>query len=185
MWVPISCRGRALIYYFQHHPPRGRVLHIAPERELEDWFRERQADGGFSYETVGLGANTDRAEDLTETAFEDDSYDLVICHRVLEHIFDERAALDEVMRILRPGGCFNVSVPESMHLKQTLEWCYPDASHHQHYRQYGADFMDRLNAARFQTVCVDWLMNQSPDRLHEAGVYPLRFYAAVKPDGAS
>jgi hypothetical protein len=177
---PSYSRGRALAYYFEHHPPQGRVLHIAPEKELEQWCRGRAATKGFSYQTVGLGPNTDRAEDLTAMDFADNSYDLIICHRVLEHIFDESRALAEVRRVLRPGGCFNVSVPESMQLSTTLDWCYPDRSHHQHYRQYGADFLSRLNAAGFRADCVDWLLRQSPEQLQSAGVYPMRLYNAFK-----
>lgn len=178
---PSYSRGRALAYYFENNPPHGRVLHTAPEREMEDWARARAADGSFTYETVGLGPNTDRAEDLTAMAYEDESYDLFICHRVLEHIFDEEAAMQEALRILRSGGCFNVSVPESMHLDETLEWCYPDATHHQHYRQYGADFAACLTAAGFEVEVGDWLLQRPAGELRSAGVYPLRIYNAYKP----
>jgi hypothetical protein len=177
-WPSLS-RGRALTYYYDNHPPRGRVLHIAPEQELERWARSRNA--GFEYRTLGLGRNTDLAEDLTEMRMEDESYDLVICHRVLEHVFDEAAAFAEILRILRPNGWLNVSVPEVMHRPAALEWCYPDATHHDHYRHYGADFESRLSAAGFQVHCEDWLLRQPSERLVSAQVYPLRMYNAHKP----
>jgi hypothetical protein len=174
-WPSLS-RGRALRYYFEHHPPVGRVLHVAPEAELQAWFRA----GGFAYETLGVGPQNDLAEDLTALPLDDGVYDMVICHRVLEHVFDEAAALSEVLRILRPGGCFNVSVPESMHLPSTLEWNYPDASHHNHFRQYGADFADRLAVAGFKVGVEDWLLQQSKEQLQAAGTCPFRFYNAVR-----
>lgn len=174
-WPSLS-RGRAIAYYFSHHIPRGNVLHIAPEPEAEALLRAHVQN----YQTLGLGANTDLAEDLTALPLPDASFDLVICHRVLEHIFDESAALSEMKRILRPGGILNISVPESMHLPEALDWCVPDATHHDHYRQYGSDFARRLGAAGFDVQPRQWLIEQPAERLREAGTYPLRMYNAVR-----
>ena len=49
--------------------------------------------------------------DLTELPFPDDVFDAVVAGEVLEHIEDERAALSEVVRVLRPDGVLAVSVP--------------------------------------------------------------------------
>lgn len=172
-WPSLS-RGRALVYYFSHHRPKGSVLHIAPEKELEEWMRSNVKD----YHTLGIGVSNDLAEDLTDLTLPDSSFDLVICHRVLEHIFDEAAALNEIQRILKSDGIFNVSVPESMHLSDTLEWCYPDASHHNHYRQYGSDFKMRVNKSGFETDVVRWFLDKSEGELQKAGTYPFRMYNA-------
>lgn len=43
--------------------------------------------------------------------FEDDSFDKVICAEVLEHIPDYQAVLNEIRRVLKPGGIFATSVP--------------------------------------------------------------------------
>lgn len=172
-WPSLS-RGRVVTYYFKHHKPVGSVLHIAPEKELEQWMRENVEN----YQTLGLGASNDMAEDLTNLPIQDNSYDIVICHRVMEHIFDETAALVEIKRILCPGGFFNVSVPESMHLPGTLDWCYPDASHHNHYRQYGSDFATRVERAGFRVELVRWSLEQSREELKNAGTYPFRMYNA-------
>jgi hypothetical protein len=175
-WPSLS-RGRAMRFYFEHHPPAGRILHVAPEAELERWFRARTT----AYETLGIGAQNDLAADLTALPQADCHYDLVICRRVLEHVFDERSALAEIRRVLRPGGVLNVSVPESMHLPATLDWHYPDTTHHCHYRQYGADFIDRLTAAGFTVAVGDWLLGRDPEQLRAAGTYPFRFYNATRP----
>lgn len=43
--------------------------------------------------------------------FEADTFDLVVCSEVLEHIADHKAMLDEIKRVLVPGGVFAMSVP--------------------------------------------------------------------------
>lgn len=49
--------------------------------------------------------------DATALPVADDSLDLVVAFDVLEHIVDHDAAVAEVRRVLRPGGCFLVAVP--------------------------------------------------------------------------
>lgn len=43
--------------------------------------------------------------------FADNTFDHVVCSEVLEHIHDYQKALDEINRVLRPGGTLNISVP--------------------------------------------------------------------------
>ena len=76
-----------------------------------------------------------------------ESYDVVICNHVLEHIEDDRRAFREVMRILRPTGLFQFTVPLPQTRAVTEEWGYPDRPHG-HYRLYGRDLVDRFAAAR-------------------------------------
>ncbi|HEX6786115.1 MAG TPA: class I SAM-dependent methyltransferase, partial [Acidimicrobiales bacterium] len=49
--------------------------------------------------------------DGTRLPFEDGAFDRVIASEVLEHIPDDQAALDELARVLRPGGTMAVTVP--------------------------------------------------------------------------
>lgn len=49
--------------------------------------------------------------DVTKLPFGDESFDVVICSEVLEHIADNRAAVRELVRVLKPGGDLVVTVP--------------------------------------------------------------------------
>lgn len=54
----------------------------------------------------------------------DESYDLIVCNHVLEHVDDFRKALKEMYRILRPGGSFVCSFP----MDPTIELLDEDSS---------------------------------------------------------
>lgn len=96
-------RHRLLLTWLQTHnaiAPWARLLHCAPERALMDYFRRRLSDG---YVTVDLDSPlADHHMDLTKLGFDDESFDVVICSHVLEHIPDDHAALSELGRVTRP-----------------------------------------------------------------------------------
>lgn len=69
-----------------------------------------------------------------------DSYDVVICNHILEHIRDDRRAFREIMRILKTTGLFQFTVPLPQTRAVTKEWGYPDHPHG-HYRLYGRDLV--------------------------------------------
>jgi SAM-dependent methyltransferase len=95
------------------------------------------------------------AMDITALQFPDESFDAVICHHVLEHIPDDRKALAELYRVMKPGGWGSISVP--MKGAVTLEdpsIVDPERRRQlfgqaDHVRQYGWDFLDRLRAKGF------------------------------------
>jgi len=51
------------------------------------------------------------AADMTKLPFADDSFDAVVAGEVIEHIDDDRLALQEAARVLRPGASLVLSVP--------------------------------------------------------------------------
>ncbi|XOV84389.1 MAG: class I SAM-dependent methyltransferase [bacterium] len=59
--------------------------------------------------------------------FEDNSFDKVICAEVLEHIPDYQGMLQEIKRVLRPGGIFAASVPRFF--PEWVCWKLSDAYH--------------------------------------------------------
>jgi SAM-dependent methyltransferase len=65
--------------------------------------------------------------DGTRLPFADGAFDRVIASEVLEHIPDDQAALDELARVLRPGGTMAVTVPAW--LPEQVCWRLSDEYH--------------------------------------------------------
>jgi SAM-dependent methyltransferase len=71
---------------------------------------------GLEYDLEHCRAAKGRAEEVINAAgenlpFPDASFDLILSHEVLEHVRDDRQAVEEMMRVLRPGGRLLVFVP--------------------------------------------------------------------------
>ncbi|HYW02884.1 MAG TPA: methyltransferase domain-containing protein [Gammaproteobacteria bacterium] len=105
----------------------GGVVAVGLDRSREDLRTSRRKHGelcnaGVAMDEIGLMAG-----DALRLPFGDASFDRVICSEVLEHIPDYRAALDEIDRVLRPGGILAVSVPRFG--PEWVCWCLSEAYH--------------------------------------------------------
>lgn len=60
---------------------------------------------------IYLGANVDIVCDGHDLPFRDDTFDAVICQAVLEHVLDPQRVVDEIHRVLRPGGLVAAGTP--------------------------------------------------------------------------
>lgn len=78
--------------------------------------------------------------DALRLPFPDDSIDRVVCSEVLEHIWDHRGAIRELVRVLKPGGRMAVTVPTRWpeRVNWALDWQYHDApgAHVRIFRQH-------------------------------------------------
>lgn len=63
----------------------------------------------------------DRKIDIININFEDSYFDFIICNHVLEHVQDDRKAMSELFRVLKPGGEAILQVPISKYNKETFE----------------------------------------------------------------
>ena len=100
---------------------RPRLLHIAPEASLMRHFK-RLYRGTENYITADLESPlADMHFDVQHIPLEDCSVDVVICNHLLEHVEDDRRAMRELYRILRPGGWGIALVPEDRSLPTTIE----------------------------------------------------------------
>jgi len=78
---------------------------------------------------------------LTELPFAADSFDLAVCLDVIEHIEEDRVALSELRRVVRPTGALLVTVPAYQWL-----WSEHDLINH-HVRRYTRRTLDEVAAS--------------------------------------
>jgi SAM-dependent methyltransferase len=130
-----------------------RILHFAPEKAVMQQMRDNPL-----YETADLyQRGVTHRVDITRIPLPDASYDVVIAHHVLEHITDDRQAMRELFRLLRPSGVAVFSVPINATRQQTYENAAVSAPQQRlahfggegHVRYYGLDFADRLAEVGF------------------------------------
>lgn len=132
-----------------------KVLHVAPEKQIRILLESKASIDYISVDKYRDDV-TEKA-DITDLRFENDSFDLIICNHVLEHVIDDRKAMSELYRVLKPEGVALLLVP----LKYDMETTYEDETivtpearekhfgQHDHVRYYGLDYFDRLGEVGF------------------------------------
>jgi SAM-dependent methyltransferase len=133
-----------------------KVLHMAPEQSFFKRFRRMK---NLDYLTADLFSPiVDVKADILDLPFENESFDVVFCNHVLEHIEDDRKAMSELYRVMKPGGWGIIQVP----MKNSLEKTYEDFSikepkerqkyfgQYDHVRWYGMDYFQRLESVGFK-----------------------------------
>jgi SAM-dependent methyltransferase len=102
-------------------------------------------------------ANIDLMSDLTATPIQSGTFDAAICVHVLEHVEDDRLAIQELFRLLKPGSWAVVSVPIRLDQKtfEDPSITAPEARRKafgetSHVRFYGYDFAERLETCGFK-----------------------------------
>lgn len=146
-------------YFFSE---KLRVLHFAPEQAFYSRFRKMR---NLTYTTTDLNSPiADVKADICNLPFEDNSYDFIICNHVLEHIPDDTKAMQELFRVLAPGGTAILQVPYEADRKTTFE----DDSitdpkeraaifgQYDHVRVYGMDYFKKLADIGFKVEAVDY-----------------------------
>ena len=133
------------------------MLHFAPEALFSKMFSERFA----GYETADLymkGVN--HKVDLQNLPFNDATYDVVYASHVLEHISDDRKAIQEISRVLKPNGVAVLPVP--IVCEKTIE--YPSANPYEagHVRAPGLDYFEKYKEF-FDEIEV-YASNQFPEK---------------------
>jgi SAM-dependent methyltransferase len=103
-----------------------RILHFAPEKCLAVKLRAYQADNYVTADTMDqfislIEVKPDRVMSVTDIKEPDQTYDVVICSHVLEHVPDDQRALREIYRVLKPGGFALILVPINAGAQETLE----------------------------------------------------------------
>ena len=140
-----------------------KVLHVAPEQVFYQKFR---TFSHWEYTTTDLHSSLAEIKaDLCELPFQDNYYDLILCNHVLEHIPEDQKAMQEMYRVLKPGGTLIAQVPLEENRTQTFE----DNSitdkatrteifgQYDNVRIYGTDYYTRLESVGFDSHAIDFL----------------------------
>ena len=134
------------------------VLHFAPEQAFYKLFRHQK---NLNYTTTDLFSPlADVKADICNLPFADNSYDIILCNHVLEHISDDTKAMQELYRVLKPGGMGIFQIPQDLKRSTT----FSDDSivdqkerakifgQYDHVRIYGRDYFDKLRSIGFKVV---------------------------------
>ncbi len=97
-----------------------RMVEFAPNFNLDELIRRYP---NVEYRTADLARSyVDDLVDLCDMKlYADQSFDIFLCSHVLEHVVDDRKAMRELYRILKPGGWGIAMVPILLHLTETYE----------------------------------------------------------------
>ncbi len=142
-----------------------KVLHFAPEQSFYTRFKKLT---NIEYTTTDLNSPlADVKADICDLPFNNNSFDVILCNHVLEHIPDDMKAMHELFRILRPGGWGILQIPQDLKRDKTFE----DDSitdkkerakifgQYDHVRIYGLDYFDKLRTVGFNVEEVNYSKN--------------------------
>ena len=153
-----------------------KVLHVAPEQVFYKKFKKLK---NWKYFTFDLNSPiADIKGDLISTNFKDEYFDLIICNHVLEHIEDDKSALDEMYRILKYNGISILQVPINVKRENTFEDLSIKSKiqrekyfgQYDHVREYGLDFKDRVEQAGFKVEMINYSKKISQDLVIKYGL---------------
>jgi predicted SAM-dependent methyltransferase len=139
-----------------------KVLHFAPEQAFYKLFRNQK---NLKYTTTDLlSPLADVKADICNLPFEDDAYDVIFCNHVLEHIPDDTKAIQELYRVLKPGGMAILQIPQD--LKRAVTFTDDTIvdqkerakifGQYDHVRVYGRDYFDKLRSIGFRVLEEDY-----------------------------
>ena len=145
-----------------------KVLHFAPEHQLQEALKNSP---NIDYISADLDMPTAMVKmDITNITFADDIFDVIICNHVLEHIPDDRKAMSELYRVLKPGGWAILQTPLDVNNPVTVEdITITDPKERErlfgqddHVRTYGMDKKDRLESVGFKVTLDSFVNDMDP-----------------------
>lgn len=164
---------------------KNKLLHFAPEKIFFDVFSTNPnidyypcdlfpEHYNYSDTTIVIKA------DLTDIPFDTNSFDIILCNHVLEHIPDDIKAMSELKRVLKINGWGIFQVPIDYTLENTFEdfsITTPEGREkafglNNHVRQYGKDYKDRLASVGFKVYEDDYVRKFNSDEIFKYGLTP-------------
>jgi len=141
-----------------------KVLHVAPELCFLNRFKKLK---NLEYITGDLESPLAEVKmDIHQIPFPDNSFDVVFCNHVLEHVADDLKACAEINRVLKPNGWGIIQSPvydleatledNSITDPQKREQIFGQSDH---VRKYGKDYAARLSQSGLRVVENDFVKN--------------------------
>lgn len=185
-------RHRLLWLYLQNETDffeaPARLLHIAPEYCFIKRFERLPK---LDYVTADLESPLAKVKmDIQQIPFPDNEFDIIFCNHILEHVEDDRLAMREMFRVMRPGGWGVMLSPVNMEREVTYEdpsITDPDERERcfgqkDHLRDYGRDYGKRLAEAGFEVEEIDYVRYLSPEVVRLYGLRSEIIYRVHKPE---
>lgn len=146
-------------------------LHIAPEQCFYKRFKKIE---NLKYITGDLNSPiADYSFDIHSIPFDSNSFDIIFCNHVLEHVDNDIQCMSELYRVLKPGAWAILHTPIDFQRKKTDE--DPSVTdpkererrfgQYDHVRQYGTDFFTRLESVGFEVEIINYPFGYSKDEI--------------------
>lgn len=152
-----------------------RVLDVAPDDFLFDKVFSK-----VDVDYISIDIKTSRSPsiimDVTNLEFEDNIFDSIICNHVLEHIPQDMKAMEELYRVLKPGGWAILQVPIWAFKTVEISGAKRDEylqlyGHSDHVRRYGFDYIDRLKTSGFIVIADQFSRKLKPEFRDRYGLF--------------
>lgn len=150
-----------------------RVLHMAPEQSFYKRFRKMK---NLDYITCDLNSPiADVKADIQNLPFGDNVFDVIFCNHVLEHVEDDKKAMRELYRVMKPGAWGILQVPIRYQLAKTFEDStitnrkerIEKFGQYDHLRVYGVDYYDILQSIGFKVEKVNLSEKLTTEDIHK------------------
>jgi SAM-dependent methyltransferase len=165
-----------------------RILHIAPELCFLKPFEQQHGSGYVTADLESPWASVKM--DIQHMPFADNSFDVVLCNHVLEHVPNDRQALKEIHRVLVPGGYAVLQVPFYHPVPEyTIEdFTIVKAADREkyfgqadHLRRYGKDYLNRISQAGLQAREIAFAEQLGEEVCRKHGLVPTeKIYIGIK-----
>ncbi|MFL5786920.1 MAG: class I SAM-dependent methyltransferase [Flavisolibacter sp.] len=157
-----------------------KILHVAPETVFFKFIKKmKNIDYYPADKFPAVYPNGTHYIDLLEIDFPENSFDAIICNHVFQYIENDRKAISEIYRVLKPGGWAILQVPINKKLKVTYE--DPTITDpierekafglKEHVRFYGLDYADRLREAGFNVSVIDYCEEFTEEEVKRFGFW--------------
>lgn len=169
-----------------------RLLHIAPEVCLMRHLKRSYKGQKHNYVTADLESPLAHLHfDVMQIPLADESFDVIICNHLLEHVESDKKALSELRRVLCRGGWAVLLSPIDYSREHTFEddsITDPEErtrlfGQYDHRRVYGRDYVERLREAGFEAQEIDYAARLTDQERREYALTDEKIYVVRKPLG--